>query len=203
MAMPVLLPDCLPIVAARVNDPGYRSAYVEPEVTRAVDLCDARGRLDAAAVGWSRAAIGARQPARALAAPQAVEFLELDQPPFRPLGDAGRHRLRRVLSAVVRRLRDRADHRGDGAGVAGSLSMPEDVRASVAFRRPSLSYANLHDGRDRAVEIAATARDGERIAAAFTIRTPPGQESLNLVVPWSAARFQLNCKENTYPAKAR
>ena len=55
MAMPVLLPDCLPIVAARVNDPGHRSAYVEPELTRPVDLCDGRGRLDPAAIGWSRA----------------------------------------------------------------------------------------------------------------------------------------------------
>src|SRR5262249_39913384 len=48
------LPDHLPILdrpgARRVRD----SVYVEPEVTTPVDLCDARGRLNPAAVGFSR-----------------------------------------------------------------------------------------------------------------------------------------------------
>jgi len=201
MAMPVPLPDCLPIVAARVKGAGYRSAYVEPEITRAADLCDARGRLDAAAVGWSRgplvrANLRGHWPRR-----KRWNFWNWISPRF-------------VLSATLADIDYAAfcqlwfadfetGRTAEATALAwpGSLSMPEDVRASVAFRRPSLSYANLHDGRDRAVEIAATARDGELIAAAFTVRTPPGQESLNLVVPWSATRFQLNCKENTLPCE--
>jgi hypothetical protein len=35
----------------------------------------------------------------------------------------------------------------------------------------------------------------------FAVRTPPGQESLNVVVPWTPHRFQSNSKHNTLPCE--
>jgi hypothetical protein len=42
-------------MAGRMRRESYRPVYEEREVTTATDLCDAGGRLDPAAVGWSRA----------------------------------------------------------------------------------------------------------------------------------------------------
>ena len=60
-----------------------------------------------------------------------------------------------------------------------------------------MRYANAQDGGP--VAFSGTAASGEAIAAEFVVRTPPGQESLNVVVPWTATRFQLNSKHNTLP----
>src|SRR6185295_2310387 len=48
------LPEFMPAVAARMRGAEYPRAYDEPELTRPVDLCDAQGRLNPDAVGWSR-----------------------------------------------------------------------------------------------------------------------------------------------------
>ncbi|HEV7734509.1 MAG TPA: DUF2804 family protein, partial [Candidatus Binatia bacterium] len=48
------LPDHLPIVDDRMRHGGYQPIYIERELTTPTDLCDARGRLDPTAVGWSR-----------------------------------------------------------------------------------------------------------------------------------------------------
>jgi hypothetical protein len=79
--------------------------------------------------------------------------------------------------------------------------MPDRVDESVSFRSRTLQYVNHYDDGRRRVSIAAATRGGERIAADFVVHTPPSQESLNIVVPWSATRFQLNCKENTLPCE--
>src|SRR5512144_1160380 len=48
------LADFLPIVQGRMARGDYCATYREPELTHQVDLCDAAGRLNPAAVGWSR-----------------------------------------------------------------------------------------------------------------------------------------------------
>jgi hypothetical protein len=47
-----MLPGFMPIVASRMA--AYRSPYEEREITEPCDSCDARGRVNPAAVGWSR-----------------------------------------------------------------------------------------------------------------------------------------------------
>jgi hypothetical protein len=48
------LPDCMPIVSDRLTAGDYERSYEERELTEPVELCDARGLLRPAAVGWSR-----------------------------------------------------------------------------------------------------------------------------------------------------
>ncbi|HEV7735064.1 MAG TPA: DUF2804 domain-containing protein, partial [Candidatus Binatia bacterium] len=71
----------------------------------------------------------------------------------------------------------------------------------VAFCSRSMEYANVVDGDTMTVTFAGTASGGESIRAGFVVRTPPDQESLNVVVPWTADRFQLNSKHNTLPCE--
>jgi hypothetical protein len=85
----------------------------------------------------------------------------------------------------------------------GSLALPEHVERTVRFESRSLRYANVQDGGTMRVEVAGTLDSGEAIAADFVVRTPPRQESLNVVVPWSRVRFQLNSKHNTLPCEGR
>ena len=54
---------------------------------------------------------------------------------------------------------------------------------------------------DLAVRFRGPTSDGTEIAADFVVRRPPGQESLNVVVPWSETRFQCNSKHNTLPCE--
>jgi hypothetical protein len=51
------------------------------------------------------------------------------------------------------------------------------------------------------VRFRGRAGDGTEIAADFAVRRPAGHESLNVVVPWSASRFQCNSKHAALPCE--
>jgi hypothetical protein len=92
---------------------------------------------------------------------------------------------------------------GIGMAVArpGSLAMPEHVERTVRFRGRSMTYGNVYDADAISIDFSGAAATGEPIVAAFVVRVPPGQESLNVVVPWTRSRFQLNSKHNTLPCE--
>jgi hypothetical protein len=75
------------------------------------------------------------------------------------------------------------------------------VEASVEFQGGRLEYANRLDGPDLAVRFRGRAGSGSEVAADFAVRRPPGQESLNVVVPWTEARFQCNSKHAALPCE--
>jgi hypothetical protein len=83
----------------------------------------------------------------------------------------------------------------------GTLHMPEHVERTIAFRSRALEYVNAADGGDMKVAFTGAASGGQRIVADFAVLEPAGQESLNIVVPWNATRFQLNSKHNTLPCE--
>jgi hypothetical protein len=179
----------------------YRPVYDEPEITRTVDLCDARGRLAPGAVGWSRRPlvranlrghwprkkrwnfwnwIGPRFVLQATLAD--IDYAAFCQVTFI---DFETRRTRSVLAPAR----------------PGSLGLPEHVQRTVRFESRRLRYVNAQDQGGMRVEIDGTLGDGARIVADIAVRTPPGQESLNVVVPWTATRFQLNSKHNTLPCE--
>jgi hypothetical protein len=82
----------------------------------------------------------------------------------------------------------------------GSLALPEAVERTVRFERRSMQYANVQDASGMRVTFHGTA-GGEPIAADFAVRPPAGQESLNVVVPWTRERFQLNSKHAALPCE--
>ncbi|MBX3027847.1 DUF2804 domain-containing protein [bacterium] len=195
------LPDHLPILDRRGAPPLVAGAYVEREVLAATDLCEAAGRLSPAAVGWSRrplvrANLHGRWPRK-----KRWNFWNWISPRFVfsvTLADID------VAAFCQATFIDFATGRSLAAMALarpGSLDLPEHVERTVAFRGRSMTYVNRNDGGDMTVHFAGTARSGERIGADFVVRRPPGQESLNIVVPWSADHFQLNSKHNTMPCE--
>ncbi len=193
------LADYLPIVRDRCAGADYPAAYTEIERTAAVDLCDAAGRLNDAAIGWSRtplvrANLHGHWPRKKRwnfwnwISPQfvfSVTLADIDYGAFCQASFIDFASGRSVQATALAR--------------PGSLSLPEIVHASIAFRSAGMEYANAIDGDGAAIRFAGRATTGDRIEADFVVRRAPGHESLNLVVPWTPTRFQLNCKTNTLP----
>jgi hypothetical protein len=76
--------------------------------------------------------------------------------------------------------------------------MPEKVEQPVHFRSAAIEYDNLNEGGDFAVHFKGRTKSAA-VSADFMVRKPPNNESSTGIVPWTADRFQLNCKENTRP----
>jgi hypothetical protein len=98
-------------------------------------------------------------------------------------------------------LRDGAHWGGGRYLLPGRIALPEVVEASVGLRGGGLEYANTVEGADLAVRFRGRARGGCEIAADLAVRRPPGHESLNVVVPWTATRFQCNSKHAALPCE--
>lgn len=195
------LPEIMPIVADRMRAAEYPRAYDEPELTAPVDLCDARGRLNPAAVGWSRTPLVRANLSGHWLRKKRWNFWNWISPRF-------------VFSVTMADIdysafcqmtfTDFETKQSIGAMAParpGSLSLPEHVERTVAFRGGSIEYSNVNEGGDMKVDFAGKAKTGERVVADFVVRRPAGHESLNLVVPWTSDRFQLNSKHNTLPCE--
>jgi hypothetical protein len=192
------LPDRLPILGRR-GTPG--PVYVERELTRPLDLCDARGRLNPEAVGWSRtplvrANLSGHWPRKKRwnfwnwIGPEAVfsvTLAELDYGSF--------------CAFALTDFASGETLRGTSLGRPGRCALPEHVERSVAFAGGGLAYENRIDGADLAVRFAGRADGGAEVRADFRVHRPPGHESLNVVVPWTATRFQLNSKHAALPCE--
>jgi hypothetical protein len=195
------LPDHLPILDDRMRGSGRPAAYDEREVVSPVDLCDARGRLDPAAVGWSRTPLVRANLRGHWPRKKRWNFWNWISPRFVfqvTLADID------YAAFCQATFIDFATGRRLGAmelARPGSFAMPEHVERTVEFHGRSMDYANVRDGCDMKVAFSGSAKGGERIVADFVVRTPRAQESLNVVVPWTAARFQLNSKHNTLPCE--
>ena len=196
------LPDHLPILGiaadARVRESGLRRArdHGARRPLRRARAAESGGRRLRAAPA------GARQPVRALAAQEALELLELDRPGLRLLGDARRHRPGVVLRLHAHRLPRR---RALGRRVVRAARPLRAARAGRGERRLRGRRYRLRQSRST----APTSRCASAAAPATAPRSPPtsrcagprGHESLNVVVPWSATRFQCNSKHAALPCE--
>jgi hypothetical protein len=188
-------------MAGRMARGDHRGVYVEREVTGVTDLCDATGRVNPAAVGWSRRPLVRANLHGHWPRKKRWNFWNWISPRFVfqvTLADIDYAAFCQVTFV------DFSTRRTVGAMALarpGSLAMPEHVARSVRFERRAMRYANVYDGDTMKIDFSGTVQGGEPIAADFVVRTPPAQESLNVVVPWSATRFQLNSKHAALPCE--
>lgn len=197
------LPDYMPIVRQRMVKGDYLPHYQEREITGAVDLCDERGRLNPDAVGWSRsplirANLAGHWPRKKKwnmwnwISPSFVfstTLADIDYAAFCSVSftdfESGEH---------LSRMSFTLPHR---------FQMPEHVEESVSFEGRDMEYSNAHRDGAMKVDFSGQAETGEKILADFQVRRPGGHESLNIVVPWSSERFQMNSKHNTLPCEGQ
>jgi hypothetical protein len=144
--MPRPLPDHLPIVDRRVAYAGATPTYVEREVVEPVDLCDARGRLNLDAVGWSRLPLVRANLRGHWPRKKRWNFWNWISPRF-------------VFSVTLADIDYGAfcqtfiDFRPTFAGrhdllPTRRIGPPEHVERSVAFRSRAMEYRNATEGGD-------------------------------------------------------
>lgn len=165
-----------------------------PEIIAPVDLCDPRGRLNPAAVGWSRQPLH-RANLRGRGRCKRWEYWAITQ------GDT-------VLAVTVSDLDYAALHAvyaldATGREVAESALVPfsrvglseHSGGSPVSIRTKSLSIGISPDSQGCELTVVSS-----RVRASVRIDRPVGHEALGVVVPWSSRRFQYTVKENTLPA---
>jgi hypothetical protein len=185
----------------RMRRGDYAPVYEERELTVATDLCDAGGRLDPAAAGWSRRPIVRANLRGHWPRKKRWNFWNWISPRFVfsvTLADIDYAAFCQVTFI------DFATRRSVGGMTVarpGSFAMPEHVERTVRFRGRATTYANVYAADAINVDFSGMATTGEPITADFVVRVPAAQESLNVVVPWTATRFQLNSKHNTLPCE--
>ncbi len=159
-----LVPDWMPIMDARMGRGDYVPWYEERELTAPVDLCDARGRLNPAARGWSRVPLTRANLSGHWPRKKKWNFWNWISPEF-------------VFSVTVADI--------DFASFCGVNFTDFGTRET---------FAGMALGRHGHTQMPEEVED-------FVIHKPAGHETLNIVVPWSDKRFQMNSKHNTLPCE--
>ncbi|NUT35121.1 MAG: DUF2804 domain-containing protein [Hamadaea sp.] len=168
---------------------------IERELTAPVDLCTPDGSLNPAAVGWTRRPLH-RANLRGWGRTKRWEYWGIVTPDHvvgivvSSLDYAGVHSVYVLDRATGREL-----HHEVVVPFARGVRLPDRSGAAEVSAR----------GRGLAVDIRQTPETTVLRAAAphvdvdFTIPRPPGHESLGVVVPWSARRFQYTVKDLARP----
>ncbi len=82
--------------------------------------------------------------------------------------------------------------------LAAGLSMPEQLGERVVFDALGL-HVKLHRIGSHTQLSAAFGSGGQRLAAELLVEHPKDQESLSVVIPWSAERYQYTSKHVGLP----
>ena len=179
------------------------AAAVERELTEPVDLCDARGRLDSSARGWSplplhranlRGPWGRRKRWEywCVTAPDlivSITYADVDY-----VGIAGLWILRPSDGLVV--------DVGQVVPLARGFHLPDEpCTGTMAFSSRGLAVGI--EERPDATRLTASAPGSPHgpVEVDLVIERPAGHETMNVVIPWSGRRFQYTSKQNTRPTR--
>ncbi len=175
----------------------------EPELTGPVDLCDASGRLNRDAVGWSR---------------QPLHTCELSghEPRKKRWNYWAVHDDRVFFSATIADVDhyvlafvyflEFATHAARGRFIErtailppGGLDLPPTVRESVVFDQGERRVALLDTPRGTRIQVDWPDFGEVDLHADLLAEQRRGHETLNVVIPWNRDRFQFTSKQNTLP----
>ncbi|MCB8989073.1 MAG: DUF2804 domain-containing protein [Chloroflexota bacterium] len=174
----------------------------ERELTAPVDLCLRNGRINPAAVGWSRQPLHncqlyGRWPRKkrwnywAITTEShlfsaTISHLDYAGLVFVYYADFATGKLIEVTKLLPL---------GRGCNLAN------EVAADAVYGDSGLHVAmrQAETGVDLAVEVA-NFFEGQPLTAQFNITIPPTHETLNVVVPWDERTFQFTSKQNCLPA---
>ncbi len=195
------LPDSMPIVERAMADPERSPVYQEPELTAPTDLCDARGGLNPEAVGWSRRPLVRANLRGHWPRKKRWNFWNWIDPDFVFSVTLADIDYAAFCAVSFTDFASGERHEGISLGRPRRFEMPEHVERTVAYRGGGMEYRNASGPDGWEVRFRGPARDGTAIEADFSVGRPAGHESLDIVVPWSRDRFQLNSKHNTLPCQ--
>jgi hypothetical protein len=175
--------------------------FVERELHEPVDECLPDGRLNPAAVGWSRRPLHRCNLRGAPLRTKRWDYwcvttdTHLLSMTFTNLGHVG------LANAwFLEYAGSRIVERQVLVPFARGFAQPETVAGDdIHFESGRLRIDIVEDAKATQLHVAFPSARG-RVEAELRVEAPPGHESLNVLVPWSSRRFQFTSKHNTRPA---
>lgn len=177
----------------------------ERELRAPVDLTDAYGHLCTEAIGFSRtprhrAVLRGRWGRKkrwdywCVQTPGAFLQVTVAHLDYLGLADVS------IVDLASGEVATAALARPLGVGVR----LPEGVEGGrIEVRGRGLELRLTSDGAGTRIEARGRTGRGAPVEADVVVLRPPGEESLNVVVPWDAAHFQLTSKHVARPARGR
>jgi hypothetical protein len=174
----------------------------ELELTSPVDLCLPDGRINPAAIGWSRKPLHrcnlhGRFPRKkrwnywAITTEThlfSVTITNLDYAGlvFVYYADFAARQLTEVTKIIP---------------LGRGCHLPEQVAADVHYSGSGMQAAMEQTDGSVRLSVVLADFEGRPLTAQFAITIPPQHETLNVVVPWDERTFQFTSKQNTLPAE--
>ncbi|HZP58277.1 MAG TPA: DUF2804 domain-containing protein [Dehalococcoidia bacterium] len=172
----------------------------EPELTAPVDLCGRDGKLNRAAVGWSRHPLHRCNLPPSLGRKKKWNYWAVTSGDFffsATIADVERLQLGGCY------LYDRRSglHLDKTVTVApGTIAIPETVAGDMVIDHPQMHVALTDAGAGTRIRVEAGDFCGRALSAEIVVQRPAGHETLNVVIPWTDVQFQYTSKQNTLPA---
>jgi hypothetical protein len=178
------------------------STYHEPELTQPVNLCNSNGNLNPAAVGWSRHPLHhcnlkghwlrkKRWNYWAIVSPTHLFSVTLSDIDYLGLPFIY------LLDFETKTFTEKTLLKPFGAG----CHLPALVDGDVVYQDPTMQISMLTTTTGTHLTVGCSDFGGKPLTADFLVHRPAGHETLNVVIPWSANRFQFTSKQNTLPTE--
>jgi hypothetical protein len=174
----------------------------EPELTGPVDLCDSRGNLNPAAIGWSRHPLHNCNLQRHWPRKKRWNYWCVVSPTHLfsvTLSDVDYLGLPFIylLDFSTKQFAEKTLLKPFGAG----CGLPPQVNADVVYDDPAMPISMLQNNSGVQIKVGCPDFEGRPLKVDLQVYYPQDHETLNVVIPWSNNRFQFTSKQNTLPAE--
>jgi hypothetical protein len=177
-------------------------AYGETELKDPVDLCLPNGKLNRAAVGWSRHPLHncnlSGNPLRkkrwnywCITTDQFLFSVTLSNIDYMGLAFIY------FLDFESKYFHEKTVIRPFGKG----CDLGNQVADNAIFEDPKLRLGLQNSQTDSFINVNCPDFDGKLLNAELKVNNPPGHQTLNVVIPWSDSRFQFTSKQHCLPVQ--
>lgn len=176
--------------------------YHEPEITQPINLCDARGELNPDSIGWSRQPLHncnlkGHWPRKkrwnywAILSPTHLFSVTLSDVDYLGLP------FLYLLDFETQTFAEKTLLKPFGMGI----HLPPEVDANVVYKNQAMPISMEAVGNGFHLKVSCPDLEGKPLEGDLFVHQPMEHESLNVVIPWSAKRFQFTSKQNTLPTE--
>lgn len=163
-------------------------------------LCDARGKLQREAIGWSRFPLHNCNLSGSWGRKKKWNYWCVTSPTH--LFSATLSTLDYAGIAFVYLLDFESGEFHEKSvliPLARGCVMPETVGEDILFERPDIRLAFTHSVSGVTLEVQCAEFAGHPLQANLQVQYPENHETLSVVVAWSERRYQYTSKHNTLP----
>jgi hypothetical protein len=178
-----------------------RGAYEAIELVEAVQLCDTRGRLLPASVGWSRhplhtCNLKGHWPRKkrwnywCVTSDKWLFSITLANVDYVGIAFAYflEYETKRFIEQTVT------------VPFARGCFLPDTVGGDISFENGAMNLSFVEDQGCTRLRVDSPAFGGTTLSAELRVEHPKDHETLNVVIPWSEDRFNFTSKQNCLPA---